>query len=568
MEIVPGGEDSQWRGIPGKVLDLVPGTAHNNGTSYLILCAMSIIGCQRQAKATGWYDFFHVPREQLRYFQLTELSMTNPIDTPWDSAGSDELDLRGSRWFLAGICFVASIGGLLFGFDTAVIAGTFDFVKKQFGLTDLQVGWFGSSALVGCIIGAASAGWAGDRMGRKPVMIVAAIFFFISALFSAISPSFAILIPARIIGGVGVGMASVLAPMYISEFAPPHIRGRLVALYQLSIVLGILCAYFSNYTLLQYSMSQSTDAPTAGLMGWVLVDEVWRGMFGAEMIPAALFLVLLFFVPESPRWLLQRGRDQQARNVLARVSGNRVAEQEVAEIRESLATETGTLRELLAPGLRTALIVGVGLSFFGQLSGVNIVVYYGPSILERAGFEKNSAFLFQVGFGTINLVFTIVAIFIIDRFGRRPLLIGGMAVVTLALAVTGALFLFGGGRVVDPETGVTTLQMSRPVGLAVVLVLSIYMACIALSICAVIWVLTPEIFPNRVRGRAASIATLTNWSTNALSVLWFPPFVAAFSMHSAFFLFSAICLIATGFFWKLVPETRGQSLEEIEKHWR
>ena len=295
---------------------------------------------------------------------------------------------------------------------------------------------------------------------------------------------------------------------------------------------------------------------------------MWRGMFGAEMIPAALFFLLLFFVPESPRWLVQRGQEEQANGILARVSGPEVAAREMAEIRSSIVRERGTLGELFAPGLRIALLVGVGLSFFGQLSGVNIVVYYGPSILEQAGFEKNAAFLCQAGLGVINLVFTIVALFIIDRFGRRPLLIGGMAVVTLTLAITGGLFLLAGtAGGVDPETGVATLTMSRAMGLAVVTVLSVYMACIAISICAVIWVLTPEIFPNRVRGRAASIATLTNWSTNALSVLWFPPFVAAFSLHSAFFTFSAICLVATVFFWKLVPETKGKSLEEIEKHW-
>ena len=202
------------------------------------------------------------------------------------------------------------------------------------------------------------------------------------------------------------------------------------------------------------------------------MDEVWRGMFGAEMIPAGLFLLLLLFVPESPRWLVQQGQEAQASHILARVSGPDVAAREMAEIRSSISRGRGTLGELFAPGLRVALLVGVGLSFFGQLSGVNIVVYYGPSILEQAGFAKNAAFLFQVGFGTINLIFTIVALFFIDRLGRRPLLIGGMAVVTVALAITGGLFFWGGGKgVLDPDTGVATLEMSRAMGLAVVTVL-------------------------------------------------------------------------------------------------
>ena len=334
-------------------------------------------------------------------------------------------------------------------------------------------------------------------------------------------------------------------------------------------MLGILAAYFCNWALLRYSQAQMEATGAVTWIRWTMVDEVWRGMFGAEMIPAGLFLLLLLFVPESPRWLVQQGQEAQASHILTRVSGPDVAARELAEIRSSISHRRGTLGELFAPGLRVALLVGVGLSFFGQLSGVNIVVYYGPSILEQAGFAKNAAFLFQVGFGTINLIFTIVALFFIDRFGRRPLLIGGMAVVTVALAITGGLFLWGGGKgVLDPEN-----RRCHAGDVSCVWVLP-WCPCFRFiwrasrfSICAVIWVLTPEIFPNRVRGRAASIGTLTNWSTNALSVFWFPPFVAAFSMHAAFFTFAAICLVATVFFWKLVPETKGKSLEEIEQYW-
>ncbi len=474
----------------------------------------------------------------------------------------------GSVVYLAGVCLVASLGGLLFGFDTAVISGTFGFVKEQFCLSELQVGWFGSSALVGCIFGAAAAGVLGDRFGRKPILIISALLFFVSALLSTIPPSFVILIPARIVGGLGVGMASVLAPMYISEFVPPHLRGRLVATYQLSIVIGILAAYFSNWSLLGFSQANPEAFGGTGLWHWLLVSEVWRGMFGAEMIPAAAFFLLLLRVPESPRWLAKEGHDERALAILAKVGGRQVARRQMAEITDALSQEEGTLAELFRPGLRTALIVGVGLSLFGQMTGVNIVVYYGPTILQQAGFEKIGAFQFQVGFGLINLIFTLIALGLIDRLGRRPLLLGGMAVVVLTLALTGGLFLFGSEHVA-PEAGpgVASVTLSREMGRWVVGVLAVYMACVALSICAVIWVLTPEIFPNRVRGRAASIATLTNWGTNATSAFLFPWYVHRFGMHVGFLTFAVICLVGTVFFWRLVPETKGRSLEDIEKSW-
>jgi SP family arabinose:H+ symporter-like MFS transporter len=488
-----------------------------------------------------------------------------------EKAAAGEEDFRaadesGSPVYLALICFVASLGGLLFGFDTAVISGTFGFVEEQFGLTKMQVGWFGSSALVGCVFGAGVAGFLGDRFGRRPILRLSALFFFVSALFSAVPPSFTFLICARIIGGLGVGMASVLAPMFISEFVPARSRGRLGGLYQVSIVVGILAAYCSNWILLRHAQ----DSPTAfgnGLLNWMLVSEVWRGMFGAEMIPAGLFLILLLWVPESPRWLAKEGRFGTAEDILARIGGRSEAQRLIHEIRSALAQEAGTLRELLQPGLRMALIVGISLSFFGQLTGVNIVVYYGPTVLQYAGFERIGAFQFQVGFGLVNLVFTLVALSVIDRLGRRPLLIGGMSLVVASLALTGILFMLGDPHLVDGAQG-QALVLSRPqLGPWIALVLCVYMACVALSICAVIWVLTPEIFPNRVRGRAMSVATLVNWGTNSVSALLFPWYVAEYGMHVGFLTFAVICFWGTWFFWRYVPETKGRTLEEIEESW-
>ncbi len=476
----------------------------------------------------------------------------------------------GSAAYLATVCFVVSLGGLLFGFDTAVISGTFGFVRAQFQLSEVQVGWFASSALVGCIIGAAVAGSLGDRFGRKPMLIIAAVFFFVSALGSAIPLTFPVLIVARIIGGVGVGMASVLAPMYISELGPSRLRGRLGAFYQLSIVIGILAAYFTNWWLLGFSQQHAGELAEQGWFHWLFVAEVWRGMFAAELIPAGLFFLLLFCVPESPRWLAKEGRIEAARHVLTKVSGSEMAQRQIDEITGALANEEGTLRELFRPGLRLALLVGVSLSFFGQLTGVNIVVYYGPTVLEHAGFERIGAFQFQVAFGVINLIFTLIALAVIDSLGRRPLLIGGMSLVVLTLALTGLLFLYGNPQFVpDAATGETRLVLANEaVGRWIAAVLAIYMACVALSICAVIWVLTPEIFPNRVRGRAMSIATLTNWGTNAISAFLFPWYVHRYGMHVGFLTFAAICFFGTLFFWCYVPETKGRSLEEIEASWK
>ncbi len=456
---------------------------------------------------------------------------------------------KGSKQYLGLICFVASLGGVLFGFDTAVISGTFGFVETFFILDKLEIGWFASSALVGAIGGAAMAGVLSDKYGRKPVLLIAALLFFISALGSTVPPNFVFLIVARLIGGFGVGMASVLAPLYISEVAPPKIRGRLVALYQLSIVIGILLAYFSNWALLGFSQGNTEAFGGTGILHKTMVTEVWRGMFGSEMIPSGLFILLLFLIPESPRWLIKNGQLDKGYNILSKISGPTVAKNELEEIKKTITHIKGKISELIKPGLRLALIVGVGLSVFGQFTGVNIIVYYGPTILESAGFALDSALQFQVAIGVINLVFTIIALWKIDSWGRRPLLIWGMAAVFISLVIIATLFSLGQS------------------GIWIVIMLCVYMAALAISINAVIWVLIGEIFPTRIRGRAMSIATLANWGINFLTAFLFPWYVDKIGVGAGFFTFAVMCLIATIFFYKYVPETKGKSLEEIESHW-
>jgi SP family arabinose:H+ symporter-like MFS transporter len=470
-------------------------------------------------------------------------------------------------WRLGWICLVASIGGTLFGFDTAVVSGTIKQVTTQYKLTALAEGYFTSSALFGCITGAAVAGFFADRFGRKSGLVLAAILFFLSGLCSTIPPTFEMLVSARMACGVGIGMTSVIAPMYISEFSPARWRGRLGGLYQLFIVVGVLLAYLSNWYTLRFAQGHPAAFGENRMLHWLFVSEYWRGMFAIEIVPAGLFLFLLFYVPESPRWLIKVGQEARGLRILARVNDREIAENAFKQIDKGFEPERSSIRELFRPGLRRALLVGVMLSVFGQLSGVNVVVYYGPKILLAAGYHDAGALLGQVGFGLINLAFTLFALSVIDRWGRRPLLLGGMAAVSLTMTVTGILFFGGHVHIGGLGAAVNSVMVSKSTGLWIGLMICIYIGCIALSICAVIWVVTPEIFPTRVRGTAVSIATFANWSTNAFSALFFPAFVASFGMYSFFFVTAGICLLATMFFWKYLPETAGRSFEEIENLW-
>lgn len=426
---------------------------------------------------------------------------------------------------------VAALGGLLFGFDTAVISGTTEALESVFGLDEFWLGFTVASALIGTIVGAFGAGIPADRYGRNRVLIVLAVFYFISALGSAMADNWIVFLLYRFLGGLAVGGSSVVAPMYIAEIAPAPLRGRLVAVSQLNVVTGILLAFLSNYVVAQ-----------------IIADATaWRWMFGVEAAPAALFFALLFFIPQSPRWLVKRGRSGEARAVLERL-GKVEIDNEMAEIVASLKGEVGqTGSKLLQRRYTLPILLAWGLAMFNQLSGINALMYYAPRIFGLAGAGVDDALLQSVAVGGTNLLFTISAFFIIDRFGRRPLMIVGSAGTAACLGLVAWAFFVGGDNMGTP----------------VLIGLLGFIAFFALSQGAVIWVFLSEIFPNRVRSKGQSLGSFTHWFM-AAAVSWTFPVVAEASGGFAFAFFSAMMVLQLFFAVKVMPETKGLSLEELE----
>lgn len=427
---------------------------------------------------------------------------------------------------------IAALGGLLFGFDTAVIAGATRFLKDQFHLSSLQEGWAVAIVLVGCMFGAGMAGAISDRIGRRRFMLVSAVLFFVSALGCAIPQNLVQFLIFRFIGGLAIGSASIVSPLYISEIAPPGIRGALVSVNQLAIVTGILLAYFANWVLIGAGPSN------------------WRWMFATGAAPAILFFVLVLKVPESPRWLVKQGREDEALAVLTRINPAEVAAGEVRTIRETLALEGGSIAELFKPGFRRALFIGIVLAVFQQITGINAVIYYSPRFFETAGLARSSAIFQSAIVGVVNLLFTIVAILLVDRIGRKPMLLaaaGGMGVSFLLLGAAFKFQLFSGGLVL--------------------LFTLLYIAFFAMAMGPIVWVVIAEIFPTRVRGRAMGIATVALWFADFVVSLTFP--VIADKLHEsfAFWLYAAMCAIDVVFIAVFLPETKGKSLEEIERRW-
>jgi sugar porter (SP) family MFS transporter len=449
---------------------------------------------------------------------------------------------------LVGLALIASLGGFLFGYDTAVISGTLAMVRQQFELNATMEGWYVSSALLGCILGVSGAGWLSDKYGRKKVLLLTGALFSISAIGCALSTSFSMLVLYRLVGGLGVGIASMLSPLYISEISPPAIRGRLVTLYQFAITIGILCAYFVNVWLLNTSNNPGFE----NLANFHLVfkEEVWRGMLGMEAVPAVSFFILILFIPKSPRWLVVKGQTDQARKVLTRLVGKEQAKHEINEIEDTLALEKGSWKMLLAPGIKMAVFIGVTLAVLQQFTGIDAIIYYGPRIFEEAGFALSEALGGQVVIGIINVVFTVIAIFTIDIFGRKRLLLTGTAGMFVSLILIGILFAAG-------KAGSILL-------LSLVLV---FIACFAFSLGPVVWVILSEIYPTKIRGRAMSIATIAVWIGTFIIGQLIPISLDSLGPDITFWIFAFFCIPTIYIGWKLLPETKGRTLEDIERHW-
>lgn len=443
----------------------------------------------------------------------------------------------GSVAYVVLLALVAALGGLLFGYDTAVISGATGFLRLRFGLDDFWEGWTAACTLLGCMAGAGMAGALSDRFGRRKVMLLAAVLFALSAIGAALPRGLRDLIIARIVGGLGIGIASMMSPMYIAEVSPSRIRGRLVSVNQFAIIFGMLLVYFVNACIARQ-----------GDQEWN-VNAGWRWMFGSGVLPALLFFILLFFVPESPRWLVRRGQPDRAESILARIGGPEHARREIIEIREALSMETGSLGQLLEPGMRRPLLIGVGLAILQQITGINIVLYYAPKIFASTGLEITSAIGDTVFVGAVNLAFTIVAIWVVDRAGRKPLLLIAAAGMGLSLALLGEAF--------------RRQQFQGPWVLILVLT---YVASFAIAMGPVVWVVIAEVFPTGIRGRAMAVATTCLWFACFMVTLTFPRMLDRFAGNT-FHIYAAMCALCFVFVAAWVPETKGKSLEEIERSW-
>ena len=443
---------------------------------------------------------------------------------------------------------VAAIGGILFGYDTAVISGTTAIVKAQFGLSDAGEGWYVGCALIGSICGVLVAGSLSDYLGRKLTMLISAALFSISAIGCAVCGSFDSLVAYRIIGGVGIGIVSIVSPIYISEVSPAKIRGTLVSLYQLAVTVGFLLAYLANWVI-----DAGGDLAVAGNL-WTNMwnAEMWRGMLGSETLPALLFFSIIFFIPESPKWLIVKGKLDKASSVLAKIyASDAEVKEEIQTTQTSLKGESkGAWSDLLKPGILIAVIAGSAIAILGQFMGVNAVLYYGPKIFSDAGFD-NPMFS-TVLVGVVNMVTTILAVFIIDKVGRKQLIYWGVSGMILCLLAIGIYFAWGA-------------QIGLGNGFMLTFFLA-YVFCCAISISAIVFVLLSEMYPNSVRGRAMSIAGFALWIGTYL-IGQLTPILLGWSQAGTFFIFAACCVPYMLIMWKVIPETTGKTLEEIEAYW-
>ncbi|MGB8591523.1 MAG: sugar porter family MFS transporter [Candidatus Acidiferrales bacterium] len=437
--------------------------------------------------------------------------------------------------FVTIVSWISALAGLLFGYDTGVISGAILFVQKDFALTTFQEEVVVAAVLLGAVVGAIFGGKLADRFGRRTVLMQVAVLFTIGAIGTALAPGTVWLAIGRVVVGVAIGVASFTAPLYISEVSPPNVRGRLVSLNQLMITIGIVVSYLADYAL-------------AGA-------SAWRWMFALAAIPAIVLFIGLLFLPESPRWLMSRSLGDQARALLERIRESTDVEKELTEIAASLNQQEGSWRELLGASLRPALIVGIGLAVFQQFTGINTVIYYAPTIFQFAGLHSASAaILATVGVGVVNVLLTIVALRLLDRVGRRPLLLYGLVGMIISLGVLGFAFL--------------SPALSDVVAWVAVISVAVYVACFAIGLGPVFWLMIAEIYPLKIRGRAMSVATVANWGSNLMVALTFLSLLHALGRAWTFWLYGIVGVLAWIFVYKMVPETKGRTLEEIEAHWR
>lgn len=434
--------------------------------------------------------------------------------------------------YLLTISLVTALGGLLFGYDISVISGTIPFITDFFNLNEQMKGWVVSSALIGCILGASYAGRLGDKFGRKKILLATSILFAVSAIGSGMANSIPSFVIYRIVGGLAVGGASVLAPMYIAEVSPAHVRGRMVSVNQLTIVIGIAMAYYVNYWLLATG------------------DVAWRWMLAAEAAPALLFFAALFIVPESPRWLVARNRNSEASAILQKVGGDDFAGFELKEISESLQgnEKRGTLKDAFKKKYGFILFIGIFLAVFQQWSGINVIFFYAPDIFAKANLGVNDSLFQTTLVGLTNVIFTVLAMRVIDKTGRKKLMLIGAAGMAVCYLLIGLLF----------QTGKTESWL-------LLSLLIITPAFFAFGLGPTVWVVLSEIFPNKIRGAAMSVSTFALWVACYLLTLTFPVFVEWFSAAKTFWIYAAICIIGFAVILKYLPETKGVSLEQLEK---
>ncbi len=468
---------------------------------------------------------------------------------PLNGPGNKPMEPQCHMAFIWRISLVAAMGGLLFGYDWVVIGGAKPFYEPFFNIsgdTPLQQGWTMSSALVGCLAGAIISGILTDRFGRKRLLICSGFLFTVSAIGTGWVNQLALFNFFRIIGGIGIGLASNLSPMYIAEISPAAVRGKFVSINQLTVVIGILAAQIVNMFIAEPVAQDATvdmiRQSWNGLSGW-------RWMFWAETVPAFLFFILMFFVPESPRWLVKMNRDRQARAILARVGGDAYADNEVADIKATLSQQEIArvhFADLLEPRLLKIVGIGVFLAVFQQWCGINVIFNYAQDIFAAAGYGVSDIMFSIVITGIVNLVFTFVAIYTVDRFGRRALMLIGAGGLAIIYAILGMGYY------------------THATGPLMLILVVTAIACYSMSLAPVVWVVIAEIFPNRIRGAAVAVAVFSLWLGCTLLTWSFPYLKKYLGPHGAFWLYGGICIIGFVFIWKLLPETKGKTLEQIE----